>query len=167
MRTVRYTAVSTVDVHRLISCGKIIKAPVCQSFFCEGSLDARSVDRSPVAFPSVGRLIGQPFRHFEPTQSSKSCLGQFPLFPNTHTYATVQPSIDVFDVRFHARDTVVSKPTSHIDSDSLQGVNYATAVTPGSESSQFILDFLPWFGVYTDVNAFTILPEAEAKVFKI
>ena len=38
---------------------------------------------------------------------------------NTHTYATVQPSIDVFDVCFHACDTVVAKPASHVDSDSL------------------------------------------------
>ena len=90
--------------------------------------------------PSDSRL--QP-EGFESAQSSKPCPGQFPLFPDTHTYATVKPPIDVFDVCFHACDTVVAKPTPHVDSDSLQSVDNAAAVTPGSESPQFILDFLP------------------------
>lgn len=98
---------------------KIIESPVYQSFFCEGGLNAPGVNRPPVASPGVARLICQPFRHFESAQSSKSCLGQFPLFPDTHTYTTVQPSIDTFDVCFHACDTVVANPATHVDSDSL------------------------------------------------
>ena len=51
-----------------------------------------------------------------------SLLGfrQFPLFPYTHAYSVIEPSIDVVYAVLHARYTIVVKPSSCVDLDFLK-----------------------------------------------
>ena len=42
------------------------------------------------------------------------CSGQFPLFPYTHTYSVIEPSVDVIYVVLHACNSVVVKPSPRI-----------------------------------------------------
>ena len=51
-----------------------------------------------------------------------SLLGfrKFPLFPYTHAYSVIEPTIDIIDVVLHARNTVIVKPPSYIHLDFLK-----------------------------------------------
>ena len=70
-----------------------------------------------------------------------SGFGQFPLFPDTHPYPAVQPSIQAFDVFLHVRYPIVVQPSSHVDFYLFHGSDDTPAPAPGSKPAQFLLGF--------------------------
>ena len=112
MHTVRYTAVTTIDMHRLIRYGKIIKATVYQSFFASRPLDRRCVSRSPIRLPTVCSLAGRPFRQARACEFAFARPGQLPLLSDAHPYAPVQPPVQVFNVVLHVRNSKIVQPST-------------------------------------------------------
>ena len=68
----------------------------------------------PMAAPTVTSHVRQVLRYTHLNQISHLCLGLLPLFPYTHTYSVIEPSIDFVYVVLHACYTVVVKPSSRI-----------------------------------------------------
>ena len=68
---------------------------------------------------------------------------QLPLFPYTHAYAMVQPSVDVIKVVLHARHPIIVKPAPRIYFYLFQRRPDTLTASPGREFSQSVLKLLP------------------------
>ena len=113
-----YTALSIVDVHRLIGCGQIIKATVYQSFFCHCHIYGNCMCCKPITTSAVCCFPCQVFGNSRYPEISVSGSHTFPLFPYTHTYSVIEPSVNIIHVAFHTRYSIVVKPPSCIYFDS-------------------------------------------------
>ena len=113
-----YTAFLVVDVHRLIGCGYIIKATVYQSFFCLCHIYSNCMCCKPIATSVICRFPCQVFRNAHYPEISVSSSHTFPLFPYTHTYSVIEPSVDIIHVALHTCYSIVVKPSSCINLDS-------------------------------------------------
>ena len=67
---------------------------------------------------------------FESYEFSHSGFGPFPLFPDTHPYLAVHPSVQVFDVVIHIRYYKVVQPSSHVHLYLFYGLDNASAPAP-------------------------------------
>ena len=115
-----YTAFSIVDVHRLIGCGSIIKATVYQSFFCHCHVYCNCMRCEPMPPSGITRLHCQIFRYSHLDEVTYLCPRFLPLFPYTHTYSVIEPSVDVIYVVLHTCNSVVVKPSPRIHLDFLK-----------------------------------------------
>ena len=76
------------------------------------------IQEAPVCFSTVCGLCCLPFHKSQAFQFAKSGPWQFPLLPDTHTNSSIQPPIQVCDVGFHVRNTIIIKPATHEHFDS-------------------------------------------------
>ena len=100
--------------------GLIIEATVYQSLFCHGFLNCCQIRTIPVSSSAVCRHIRIVFVYSHLYQISFLCFWKFPLFPYTHAYSVVEPSVDLFDVVLHACYSVIVQPSSCIYLDFLK-----------------------------------------------
>ena len=67
-----------------------------------------------IASSAVCRFPCQVFGNSHAHQVSVSGSHTFPLFPYTHTYSVIEPSVDIIHVVLHTRYSIVVKPPSCI-----------------------------------------------------
>ena len=90
-----------------------------------------------------------------------------PLFPYTHTYSVIEPSVDVIYVLLHTCNSVVVKPSPRIHLDFLKAwLDWLTSLT-GRQFLQSGLELLPWLRMNSDINALSVPSQCKAKEFKI
>ena len=161
MRTVRYTAVSIVDVHRLVRIGKVIEPPAHQSFFRKGAVQCTASRHPPIAFPTVCSFTGYPFGKSQSNKFPLACPWQFPLLPDAHSYTPVQPPIETVDRVLHACNAIIVHPTSDIDPDLLETWSDALTAFTGRVFAQTVFELLHRLRMNSDINALSVLPQRE------
>ena len=82
--------------------------------------NCRQIGTIPVSPSTVCRHVRIVFMDSHFYQISLLCSGQFPLFPYTHAYSVIEPSVDVIYVVLHTCNSVVVKPSSCIHLDFLK-----------------------------------------------
>ena len=92
---------------------------------------------------------------------------QLPLFPYAHTYAMVQPSVDIIEVVLHARYPIIVKSAPRIYFYLFQRRSDTLTASPGREFSQSVLKLLPWLCMNPDIDALSVPSQCKAKEFKI
>ena len=94
-------------------------------------------------------------------------LWQFPLLPDTHADPSVQPSIEIIDRGFHARDPIVVHPPSAIDLDLFKTWSDALTPSTGRVFAQLIFELLHRLWMNADIDALPVLPQRKAEILKI
>lgn len=84
------------------------------------TLNCCQIRTIPVSSSAVCRHIRIVFVYSHLYQISFLCFWKFPLFPYTHAYSVVEPSVDLFDVVLHACYSVIVQPSSCIYLDFLK-----------------------------------------------
>ena len=115
----------------------------------------------------ITRLHCQVFGHSHLDEVTCLCPRFLPLFPYTHTYSVLEPSVDVIYVVLHTCKSVVVKPSPRIHLDFLKAwLDWLTSLT-GRSLLQSKLKLLPWLRMNSDINAFSVPSQCKAKEFKI
>ena len=96
-----------------------------------------------MSFSAISRHTCVVFWYTHLNQISLLCFGFLPLFPYTHTYSVIEPSVDVIYVILHARYSIVVKPSSCIDLDFLKAWLDTLYRPAGRQVFQLRLKLLP------------------------
>ena len=93
---------------------------VYQSFFCHGFLNCCQIRTIPVFSYAVCSHVRIVFVYSHLYQISFLCSWKFSLFPYTHAYSVIEPSVDVFNIVPRACYSIIVQPFSCIYLDFLK-----------------------------------------------
>ena len=106
-------------------------------------------------------------RNTKPNQPTLLSLELLPLFPNAHTDAVIQPSVEFINRVLHACYSVIVHPTSDVDLDLIKTWSYTLTASPGREFSQMVFEPLQRLRMNTYINTVTVPSQCEAEELKI
>ena len=86
------------------------------SFLCSFVFPQLSISRFPHISKFCGRMLLLPHNGcpLPVLWVSSFWFGLFPLYPDTHPYPPIQPSVQAFDVILHLCYPIVLQPSSHV-----------------------------------------------------